>query len=191
MAKKKVEHSDWDLEQQFDLSATLEELIGEPPFREVSGENADSKTVAARVPQWLHRRAKKLKEVDGSPYEVDSDVYRDAIYIGMKVLNMRYRVNPDWDVESKMANIVDSAGMAHRLKRQVKELVDSLNDLWKDNDEVHAADMLKNYINAATELESVWYKRRLFALLREDSTIQTVLSKCDKSVGETVRREAK
>ncbi len=184
--KKKHEHSDWELEQQFDLAATLDELINEPPFKEVSGEGGDSRTVAARVPHWLHRRAKKLKEVDGSPYDVDSDVYRDAIYLGLKILNMRHHINPDWNVESKLAGTIDSAMMARRLKNQVKLLTDALSELWKDGDERAAAEHLTKYIGEAVEIESPWHKSRLFRLLAEDVTVRTVLSACDKSTSDTI-----
>ena len=89
----------WEPEQQFDLAATLEELINEPPFKEVSGDTGDSVTSATRIPMWLYRRVVKLKELQGSPYELTSDVLRDALFIGLRILNMRYRVNPDWNVE--------------------------------------------------------------------------------------------
>ncbi len=191
MPKKKVEHSDWELEQQFDLAATLDELIHEPPFKEISGETGESKTVAARVPQWLHRRAKKLEEVDGSPYEVHSDVYRDAIYLGLKILNMRHKINPDWNVESKMAQILDSAGVALRAKRQMKDLVASLNDLWQDGDQTRAAESLSNYVQAAAELQSEWLKRRIFNLLKVNDTVQLVSRKCDAEIKRIIDREAK
>ncbi len=190
MAKKKEQHSDWELEEQFDLIASLEELINEPPFTEVSGQSGDSRTVAARVPYWLHRRAKRLREIDGSPYYVDSDVYRDAIYLGLKILNMRHKTNPDWDVESKMAQIIDSAGTAARAKRNIKELSMSLNDLWHDGDQTRAVNSLSNYIHAAVEIDSQWYKRRVFNLIKNNDTIQVVLRQCDQSIQDIVEREA-
>jgi hypothetical protein len=190
MAKKKAQHSDWELEEQFNLIASLEELINEPPFTEVSGQSGDSRTVAARVPFWLHRRAKKLREIDGSPYYVDSDVYRDAIYLGLKILNMRHKTNPDWDVESKMAQIIDSAGTAARAKRNIKELSLSLNDLWHDGDQTRAVSTLSNFIHAAVEIGSEWYKRRVFNLIKSNDTIQIVLRQCDKSIQDIVERGA-
>lgn len=187
---KKLKESGWEPEQQFDLAATLGELLSEPPFKEVSGDTGDSITSATRIPTWLHRRVIKLKELPGSPYELTSDVLRDALYIGLRVLNMRYKVNPDWDVESKMAAVVDAAGTSRRLKRQLRELVDGLDDLWKEGDRRHAAESLARYIYAAVELNSQWYKRKLFSLLRNNDIIRAVAKECDPDVWRTIEREA-
>lgn len=188
--KEEKKRESWNPEAQFDLATTLEELINEPPFREVSGDTGDSMTAGTRIPLWLHRRVTRLKEMPGSPYDLQSDVLRDALYIGMRVLNMRYRMSQDWDVEAKMASIVDAASTSRRLKRQVKELVDGLDDLWRDGDEEHAAESLTNYIHSAVELESSWYRRKLFSLLKEDKTIQVVAKRCDPKLWETITKEA-
>jgi len=181
----------WDTEQQFDLGATLDELLHEAPFREASGDTGDSVTTAARVPMWLHRRIVKLRELPSSPYDLTSDVVRDALYLGLRVLNMRFKMSPDWAVESKMAAVVDSASTSRRLKRQVKELSEGLDDLWREGDERHASESLTRYVYAALELESDWYRRKLFSILALDKTIQVVLATCGKKVRDTVEREAK
>lgn len=89
-----------------------------------------------------------------------------------------------------MAQIIDSAGTAARAKRQVKELSLSLNDLWHDGDQSRAINSLSNYIHAAAEIESEWYKRRIFNLIKNNDTIQVVLRECDPSVQEVIEREA-
>lgn len=181
----------WNPEEQFDLAITMEELLNEPPFKEVSGDTGESTTAGTRIPMWLERRITRLKEMPGSPYDVKSDVLRDAIYIGLRVLNLRYKMNPDWDVESKMASVVDAASTSRRLKRQVKELVDGLDDLYRDGDVEHAAASLEKYVFSAVELESAWYKRKLFSVLKEDKTVQAVAKSCEPKVWETIVREAK
>jgi hypothetical protein len=118
-------------------------------------------------------------------------VLRDALYIGLRVLNMRYKMNPDWDVEAKMASIVDSASIGRRLRRQVKELVDGLDDLYRDGDLERAGESLKKYVYSAVELESAWYKAKLFRVLKEDKTVQAVAKSCEPQVWETIVKEAK
>jgi hypothetical protein len=189
MAKK---HDDaWEPEQQFDAAASLEELLHEPPFKEASDESGSSHTAGARVPMWLYRRIIKLREQKGSPYDIDSDVVRDAIFVGLRVLNMRYRVNPDWDVESKMATIVDTASAAKRLKQQVRDLADGLGDLLQDGDTERASQGLIRFVGAAIELENSWQRRRLFGMLRDDKTITEIAKHCDPQIWKTVEREAK
>lgn len=192
MVKKaeKPRHA-WDPEQQFDLAATLEELLEEPPFKEVSGDTGESVTAATRIPVWLYRRVMKLKEMTGSPYQLVSDVLRDALYIGLRVLNMRYKMERDWDVESKLASIVDAASTSRRLKRQLQELVIGLDDLWREGDRSHAAKCLEEFILSAVELESTWYKRKLFGLVKADKTIQEVLKECNVKIRKVVEEESK
>lgn len=192
MAKKPgKERKAWDPEQQFDLEATLEELLGGVPFREASGDTGDSVTTAARIPVWLHRRIVKLKEMSNSPYDVTSDVVRDALFTGLRILNMRYKMNLDWNVESKMAAVVDSASTSRRLKRQIKELSEGLDDLWREGDEKHAAESLSKYVYAALDLDSDWYRRKLFGQLATDKAIQQVARACKKEVRDIIERESK
>jgi len=192
MAKKQDKPKKaWDPEQQFDLGATLEDLLAEVPFREASGDSGDSITTAARVPVWLHRRIVKLKEMSNSPYDVTSDVVRDALFTGLRILNMRYKMSLDWNVESKMAAVVDSASTSRRLKRQVTELADGLDDLWREGDEQHAADSLSKYVHAALELESDWYRKKLFTLLGSNKAVQQVAKACKKEVRDIIERESK
>lgn len=189
MPKKKDDA--WEPEQQFDVTASLEELIHEPPFKEASDDSGDSHTCGARIPMWLYRRVIKLREQSGSPYELDSDVVRDAVFVGLRVLNMRYRVNPDWDVESKMASIIDAASAARRLKQQVRDLADGLDDLMQDGDAERASQGLMRFVGAAIELESDWQRRRLFGMLKDDKVIHEVAKHCDPQIWKTIEKEAK
>lgn len=189
MAKKKDDA--WEPEQQFDAAASLEELMHEPPFKEASDEGGNSHTCGARIPMWLYRRIIKLREQNGSPYDIDSDVVRDAIFVGLRVLNMRYRVNPDWDVESKMATIVDTASKARQMKQQIQILSDGLDDLMQDKDVVRAAQGLTLYVQAAMEIQSDWQRRRTFGMLRDDKVIKEVARHCDPDIWRTIEREAK
>lgn len=178
----KDKKSDWDLEHQFDLATTLGDLIDSPPFREASGDTGESVTAGTRIPTWMYRRINKFKETIGSPYEVVSDVLRDAIYIGLRVLSMRYSTNPDWAVESKMASIVDDASKLRRLKSKFSELMEGLESLWEDGDEGIAIEGLTSFINAALEYETPWYRQKLFSLLGGNKLAQEILKKCSPEV---------
>ncbi len=193
MARKDKENkkSAWNPEQEFDLATTLAELINEPPFKEVSGGSGESMTAGTRIPMWLHRRVMRLKEFPSSPYDLASDVLRDAVYIGMRVLNMRYKMNPDWNVESKMASIVDFAAIGQRLKQQVRALSGGLDDLWKEGDEDKATESLSKYIKAAIELDQDWYRKKLFGMLKNDKTIQVILKSCPPEIMSIVEEESR
>lgn len=179
---KKGKPSDWELEAPFDMAATVEDLIKAPPFKEASDEKGDSVTAGTRIPMWLHRRVVKLKEVPGSPYEVNSDVLRDAVYVGLQILHMRYKLSPDWDVERKMAAVVDTTGAIRRLKEQVEWLANGLEELFEGGDLEQAVHRLSDYVLAAQELESKWHREKVFRLLRESRTIRELAPHCSGQI---------
>lgn len=180
--RKKEKPSDWELESSLEVSVTLEDLIGAPPFHEASDEHGHSVTAGTRIPLWLHRRVMKLKELPGSPYELNSDVLRDAVYLGLQILHARFKVSPDWAVERRMAAVADATGASRRVKEQFDELAAGLDEMCKDGDEYQAADKLSDYILAANELESSWHRGKIFRLLADSSAVQQVLQFCPDSI---------
>jgi len=180
--RKKDTSSDWEPEAALDLAATLEDLIDEPPFKEVSGEGGESVTAATRIPLWLYRRIIKLKEHSGSPYDINSDVLRDAIYVGMRILHLRYGLTPDWEVETKLAQAVDAVSAGRRVRGQVGELIAGLDEMVKDGDMEKATRNLTEYVLAAVDLDNVWHKDKVFKLLAEDRVIQEIAKHCGEAV---------
>jgi len=180
--KNREERDAWEPEEAIDYAATLKDLIAEPPFKEVSGEGSESSTAAARIPMWLLRRIIKLKELSGSPYELNSDVIRDAIYIGLRVLHLRYKLTADWEVETKLAAAVDAVSAGRRVRQQVTELIAGLDEMVRDGDMDKAAKNLTEYMLAAVELESDWHKNKVFKLLAESRVISEVATHCAEGI---------
>lgn len=179
---KKPKPSDWELEAPFDMAASLEDLINTPPFKEASDEKGNSVTAGTRIPMWLHRRVVKLREIPGTPYELNSDVLRDSVYLGLQILHMRYKLSPDWDVERKMAAVTDTTGAIRRLKDQVEELTGGLEELFEDGDIDQAVQRLSDYVLAANELESKWHREKVFKLLKESRVIREIVPSCSPQV---------
>lgn len=179
---KKSKPPDWELESPFDAAATLEELINAPPFKEASDERGESVTSGTRIPTWLHRRVVKLREMPGSPYEVNSDVLRDAVYTGLQILHMRYGMSPDWAAERKMAAVADATGAGKRIRSQVEELISGLEELHAEGDEEQAAQRLSDYVIAAKELESGWLKDRVFRMLKASRVVRDISEGCDEDI---------
>lgn len=182
MAKKTEKPPDWQVEEPLDLEATLEELIAAPPFKQASDEHGHSATAATRIPFWLNRRVTALKEMSGSPFELTSDVLRDAIYLGMRVLHMRYKMSPDWDVETKLAAVIEATGASRRIRLQIEELVTGIDEMYRDGDTDKAAESLTDYIMAAVDLEGRWHKAKVFNYLRESRVVRDVVRYCKSDV---------
>ena len=181
MAKRKDKKQDqWELEAPFDQPASLEELVEAQPFSEAGG--SDSITAGTRVPKWIFRRVQKLLETLGSPYEVASDVYRDAIYLGLRIIFMRFRTTKDWGVESKLAAIAIDTEVMKRTRSQIDTVSSGLDNLIKEGEPEKAAEKLSEYISAAVEMDDDWVKSRLFKMLRENEVITNIAKLCPPDV---------
>jgi len=189
--KKERKDTDWEPEVAMDLAATLQELIDEPPFKEVSDEGGSSATVGTRIPNWLVRRVVRLKEIKGSPYAINSDVLRDAIYVGLRILHLRYGLTPDWAVETKLAAAVDAVSATRRVRKQIEELVAGLDEMYRDGDTDKAARNLTDYMMAAIELEGGWHRDKVFKLLAENKVVRDVSKYCGEAVRKILERESK
>lgn len=189
--KKKRSGVDWDPEKAFDAGATLEELINAPPFREVSDEHGHSATAGSRIPFWLQRRFRKMVEMKGSPYDLISDVLRDALFIGGRVLSIRYSMSTEWDVETKMAAAVDATTLSRRIRGQVEELVRGLDDMVKDSDTSKAAEHLTDYVLAAIELDNDWHREKLFTLLNGNRTVKDLVKHCQPEIQKLLEQGGK
>jgi len=182
--KKKL--SSWRLEQSFHEATTLEELVNAPAFKDASDSSGQSHSVSTRVPTWLHRHIAHLCEMKGGPYYVHSDVMRDALYIGLRVLSMRYRLNPRFDAEVRMAKAVDKVGVAKRVRAQIAELANGLEEMTSNKDIVQAVEGLEDFVVPVLEIEDEWYKNKVIQLLMENRTVRTVLSNCSDNVQKSV-----
>lgn len=189
--EKKDRKSEWEPEVALDLAATLEDLINEPPFKEASDEVGQSTTAGTRIPLWLKRRIIKLRELSGSPYELDSDVTRDALFLGLRVLHLRYKMTPDWEVETKLAAAVDATSAGRRVKRQVSDLIVGLDEMFKDGDIDKATHNLSEYILAAAGLESEWHKEKVFKLLGDSRVIKEIVEQCSSEIQQILKRGGK
>ena len=184
---KGKEAAKWIPEEAIDLEARLTDLINEPPFKEVSSGGEESVTIAARVPMWLYRRIVKAKEFAGSPYDINSDVVRDSIYLGMRIIQMRYRETADWAVETRLASTVDAVSAGRRMRQQVGDLVEGLEELYRDGDTVKAAQSLSEYVAAANEIEDNWHRTKLFDMLAENKVVRSIASHCSKDIQKLIR----
>lgn len=183
--KRKKEKPQWDLEAPFDRPSSLEELLESPPFTEAGG--ADSVTAGTRIPKWLFRRVIKLVETQGTPYELASDVYRDAIYLGLRIIHMRHKTAHDWSVETKMAAIASETEVMKRIRSQIDGLSSGLDNLMREDEPEKAAEKLSEYISAAIELEDDWVRSRLFKMLRESKVVEDVSQHCSPDVRKIIK----
>jgi hypothetical protein len=185
---EQAELYDWSLEEPLDEPATLEDLVKAPVFKQASDKLGHSITAATRVPIWLNRRIAKLRETPGAPYEVTSDVIRDALYLGLRILHLRYTIAEDWDLDTKLANIRDLAAASRRIREHFDEFEGNLEDLFRGGDEVQAAHNLASYVITASRMENEWHKSKIVGLIGHSRICREVAEYCDKETRAIVDR---
>lgn len=179
--------SAWDPESPFGEITTIEELIALPVFKEASDlKGGGTYTAGARVPVWMERRFQRLVELRGTPYYIMSDAVRDALYLGLHVLNLRYRAEQDWAVEAQMVKAADSVNEITRIKEQFSTVNKGVTELLAHGEDRKAKEQLVQYILSASELEDVWKKGKIFEYIMGSHVTREVLDKCSANIRKTV-----
>lgn len=171
----------WALES--DTIITLEDLVNAAPFNETSDESGEAATIGTRVPQWMLRRVVRIRELPGSPYEINSDVLRDAMYLGLQILQLRYKLH-DWEIEKKLASVIEATGAADRIASQVTELARNLEHLRDDEDSDHAILRLNEFILAIDSIRDEWHRRTLIRMLKRRKIVNELLPMCTSEAKE-------
>lgn len=169
---------DWALEAPFDQIVSLEELINMPPFKAASDSTGGTATAGTRIPTWLDRKVTHLIEFRGTPYHLKSDVLRDAIYIGLRVLNMRYKSDPDWASEARMAKAIDKANLVTRIKTTVDQIAKPIEELWTGGDEEQAVIQFEEFIAATTEISDDWHRNKQIQTIKNNRLLKEVTERC-------------
>jgi len=185
-AKKRKKQGDWDLESPFDTIVSLEELINMPPFKAASDASGGTATAGARLPTWLERKVIHMIELRGSPYLLKSDVYRDAIYIGLRVLNMRYKSDPDWATEARMARAIDKANLITRIKTEIRQFSAPIAELWAGGDEDQAISLFEEWIAAAVEITDDWRRTKQLQLIKAEHLLREIAERSSPEVKKAI-----
>lgn len=188
---KKQTPGDWNLESAYDVPATLKDLIDLAPFKEASDTKGGSYTAAARVPTWLERKMMWFIEMKGSPYQLKSDVVRDMIYLGARILHARYKGNPNFAAEAKMTEAVGHVGVLARMKEQVNQLARGINELWEEGDEPQAVEGLEKFVAAVVEMEDEWQRTKTLRYVRSDKVLKQITERCSDETKKAVFGERK
>lgn len=181
-SKKQGKQSDWELEAPFETIVSLEELINMPPFKAASDSSGGTATAGARLPTWLERKVIHMIELRGSPYMLKSDVYRDAIYIGLRVLNMRYKSDPDWATEAKMARAIDKANLITRIKTEIRQFSAPISELWSGGDEDQAIALFEEFIAASVEITDDWRRTKQLQLIKNEHLLREIAERSSPEV---------
>lgn len=168
----------WRTEELLDeeLNRPIRDLVEIEPYRKAEDEKGHGITLGARVPRSMEREVIRLTELPGSPYDIKSDAVRDALYVGLKILTLRYKL-PDWQVKVAMARVSSTTDEASRIRESVEEFVESLGKLSRERDgKDKAKEFLNQYINHVESLQDSWTKARYRDALNEYGIVRELLN---------------
>ena len=118
--------SAWDLDV---LNVTKDDplkiLVERDPMVLSEDKKGHDITLYSRFPKYIGGWIAQIMEKHNSPYKTRSDLVRDAVFLGMVVLNLRYQT-PEWRAGERMARIASEvaykADMLERIDMMVKDI---------------------------------------------------------------------
>jgi len=174
----------WALEE--DIRLTIEDLINEEPFNITSDDSGESVSVGTRVPSTMYRRLVEIRETPGGPYQINSDVMRDAIYLGLRILQIRYK-KKDWEIDRKLAAVIDASGAFDRINSQVSDLCKNLEKLKASEDMEHAVAHLDEFLREVSNFSEDWRKKTFIKVLKKRGIVTELVSQCSTISREVLR----
>lgn len=135
-------NSSWNMEEPFvTLDDAIRRLADMKPYKSTEDKKGHDAAIHFRVPKHVTRSVTKIREA--GPYETNSDVSRDAFWIGLQVLQLRYRDDPEWQSYSQVVNISNDAAWEANLHQEEKKFVESLSSFCGNGKEARAIEYLE------------------------------------------------
>ena len=131
----------WSTEPGLSLTDTLNQLTSLPPYKRSEDKRGHDAFLGGRVPKDVARLVTKIKEA--GHYETNSDAVRDAISLGIKILELRYKADPDWKPRIQLMDQADRVAWEARIYDEEQKFVENISKLYRNGDEAQAAEDLE------------------------------------------------
>jgi ABC-type transporter Mla subunit MlaD len=111
---------------------------------------------------------------------------RDAIYLGLRILQLRYK-KKDWQIDRKLSSVIDASGAFDRINSQVSDLCKNLEKLKSAEDVEHAVIHLDEFLKEVSNLSENWRKATFIKVLKKRGIVTDLLSQCSITAREVLR----
>jgi len=146
-------------------------LIDLRPYRLQQTKKSKLSThLAVKLPEFYTRWIERIKERAGGIYDIKSDVVRDALWIGLRVLTARYKL-PEWRTDIRLMEIANEVEEDNLIKENVSRLMDEVQRLWSTSEE-RARRHLKAYIDEVKKISDDWRRERHLEELSKYSLVK-------------------
>jgi len=124
---------------------TLDKLMSLKPYKQAQDKKGHGVFFGAWFPKDAGRRVEKIREE--GPYVTTSDVIRDAIYLGLQILSLRYEKDDAWQADMLLTKMANDAEWEARVYDEEESFASSLDKLCRNGDKDYAAQLLRERIS--------------------------------------------
>ena len=143
----KGKKEDWETEEpEISPNEPIQKLVDLPVYKSSQDKHGHEVFLGAKFPKNIGRWVQAILERESSPYEIRSDVVRDAIYLGLRILNIRYKLDHRWMVEEKLARIRSRVANEALFYEQELQYLRELGTMYKNGYREQAKKELKEYL---------------------------------------------
>ena len=122
------------------LTDTLDKLTSMTPFKRSEDRKGHSVPLGSRFPKEIARWVTKVKEQ--GQYQTTSDVIRDAVWLGLQILSLRYEKDPLWQTLLQLIEMGNDTAWEAKAYDDEEVFVSSLEKLCANGDEQHAIELV-------------------------------------------------
>lgn len=162
----------------FTIDDPISNLTKLAPYKKSEDKKGHSSPLQAWFPKDMMRRVSKIKE--SGPYTTNGDVARDAMWIGMMVLELRYNSDPEWILFQQLTRLNNDALWMAAMFEEEDEFVDQLDSFCANKEEDTAVEMLVGRFNLLVGSGNQKRKDALVDSLRKHR-LSHLLEKCKVS----------
>ena len=159
---------DWLLSAAEELTSsdTIQTLVDKSPFKYSHDKHGHDVYLAARLPTDFGRWVSKMVESPGSPYEIRSDVVRDALYLGLCIISLRMDLSKEWRALAVLSDITAKLAERRAFITRTIDLVKEFMEAWDRGEHDLVREGLTRYLDSIAELDEQ-VKHLVYATLKK------------------------
>jgi uncharacterized membrane protein YheB (UPF0754 family) len=162
------------------MDSSVRELVEARPYGQAQDSKGHSTLLAARFPNTILRWTTELKEAAGSDYHTNSDLIRDAVWLGLQIISLRAKECTRWHVQARIAQATSRVAQHAAIYSEVNTIVENLETLCQAGDIRTAEDDLKEYLLAfSSHPEALKYRNSLREQLLGNRVVRHLLDTLD------------
>jgi len=149
--------------QGLSLSDTLDKLTSQSPFKRSEDKRGHDVPMGSRFPKDVARWITRIKET--GQYQTSSDAIRDAVWLGLQILSLRYEEDPEWQVYLQAMKMDNDTAWEARTYEQEESFANNLETFVKNGNEKRAIELLEEKLGLIQNLKEERRKERKRVLL--------------------------